>query len=213
MMRILIADDHAIVRKGLKQILDEEPGMAIVGEAQNAQEVLDMVRRQKWDMVILDISMPGRSGLDVLSELRQNSPHLPVLILSMHPEDQFALRVLKAGAAGYMNKQSAPEELVEAIHKIHRGGRYISQSLAEKMAMGLNRNDDRPVHELLSDREYQVMQLIASGKTISEIAEILSLSVKTVSTYRARILSKMNMKNNAELTYYAVSNKLVGAQL
>lgn len=212
-MRILIADDHAIVRKGLKQILDEEPGMAIVGEAQNAQEVLDMVRRQKWDMVILDISMPGRSGLDVLSELRQNSPHLPVLILSMHPEDQFALRVLKAGAAGYMNKQSAPEELVEAIHKIHRGGRYISQSLAEKMAMGLNRNDDRPVHELLSDREYQVMQLIASGKTISEIAEILSLSVKTVSTYRARILSKMNMKNNAELTYYAVSNKLVGAQL
>jgi DNA-binding NarL/FixJ family response regulator len=208
-MRILIADDHAIVRKGLKQILDEEPGMATVGEAENGQEVLEQTRKSTWDLVILDINMPGRSGLDVLGELRHDYPNLPVLILSMYPEDQYATRVLKAGASGYLNKQSAPEELVKAIKKIRGGGKYISETLAEKLATGLGAADTRPVHEMLSDREYQVLLLIATGKTISEIAASLSISIKTVSTYRTRVLTKLNLKNNAEMTYFAVHNGLV----
>jgi DNA-binding NarL/FixJ family response regulator len=208
-MRILIADDHAIVRKGLRQILDEEPGMATVAEAENGQEVLEQTRNASWDMVILDINMPGRNGLDVLGELHHDHPALPILILSMYPEDQYATRVLKAGASGYLNKQSAPEELLKAIKKIRGGGKYISETLAEKLVSGLGEAETRPVHEMLSDREYQVLLLIASGKTISDIAEGLSLSIKTVSTYRTRVLAKLNLKNNAELTYFAVHNGLV----
>jgi len=209
MIRILIADDHAIVRRGLKQILAEESGMTVAGEAQNAQEVLDLVRKQAWDVVVLDIAMPGRGGLDVLKEIKPEYPQLPVLILSMHPEDQYAIRALKAGAAGYLTKESAPEELVKAIRKVLAGGKYVSASLAEKLALALEADDQKPPHETLSDREYQVMCLIASGKTVGEIADELSLSVKTISTYRARILEKMSLKSNAALTHYAVQQRLV----
>lgn len=209
MIRILIADDHAIVRRGLKQILAEESGMTVAGEAQNAQEVLDLVRKQVWDVVVLDIAMPGRGGLDVLKEIKPEYPQLPVLILSMHPEDQYAIRALKAGAAGYLTKESAPEELVKAIRKVLAGGKYVSASLAEKLVLALEADDKKPPHETLSDREYQVMCLIASGKTVGEIADELSLSVKTISTYRARILEKMSLKSNAALTHYAVQQRLV----
>jgi DNA-binding NarL/FixJ family response regulator len=209
MIKILIADDHAVVRRGLKQILGEEPDMAVFGEARNAEEVLKNVREQNWDIVILDITMAGRSGLDVLKELKHTRPKLPVLFLSIHPEDQYAVRVLKAGAAGYMTKESAPEELVKAIRKVLRGGKYISPSLAEKLAFDLETDSEKPLHESLSDREYQVMCMIASGKTVKDIAEALYLSVKTISTYRERILGKMKMKTNAELTHYAIKNRLV----
>ena len=209
MIKILIADDHAVVRRGLKQILAEEPNMAVFGEACNAQEVLKNVREQNWDIVILDITMPDRSGLEVLKELKNIRPKLPVLILSIHPEEQYAVRVLKAGAAGYMTKESAPEELVKAIRKVLRGGKYISPSLAEKLAFDLETDSEKPLHETLSDREYQVMCMIASGKTVKEIAKKLYLSVKTISTHRARILGKMKMKTNAELTHYAIKNRLV----
>ena len=183
--------------------------MAVFGEACNAQEVLKNVREQNWDIVILDITMPDRSGLDVLKELKRERPKLPVLFLSIHPEDQYAVRVLKAGAAGYMTKESAPEELVKAIRKVLRGGKYISPSLAEKLAFDLETDSEKPLHETLSDREYQVMCMIASGKTVKEIAKKLYLSVKTISTHRARILGKMKMKTNAELTHYAIKNRLV----
>ena len=209
MIKILIADDHPIVRQGLKQILSEEPDMTVLGEAQNSQEVLELVRKQDWDIVILDITMPGRGGIDVLKELKHERPKLPVLMLSVHPEDQYAVRALKAHASGYMTKDSAPEELVKAIRKILRGGKYISSTLAEKLAFDLETETEKPLHETLSDREYQVLLMIASGKTVSEIAEELSLSVKTIDTYRARILEKMKMKNNAELTHYAIKNGLV----
>ena len=209
MIKILIADDHAVVRRGLKQILAEEPNMAVFGEACNAQEVLKNVREQNWDIVILDITMPDRSGLEVLKELKNIRPKLPVLILSIHPEEQYAVRVLKAGAAGYMTKESAPEELVKAVRKVIRGSKYISPSLAEKLAFDLETDSEKPLHETLSDREYQVMCMIASGKTVKEIAKELYLSVKTISTHRARILGKMKMKTNAELTHYAIKNRLV----
>jgi len=208
-IKILIADDHAVVRRGLKQILAEEPNMAVFGEACNAQEVLKNVREQNWDIVILDITMPDRSGLEVLKELKNIRPKLPVLILSIHPEEQYAVRVLKAGAAGYMTKESAPEELVKAVRKVIRGSKYISPSLAEKLAFDLETDSEKPLHETLSDREYQVMCMIASGKTVKEIAKELYLSVKTISTHRARILGKMKMKTNAELTHYAIKNRLV----
>jgi len=208
-IKILIADDHAVVRRGLKQILAEEPNMAVFGEACNAQEVLKNVREQNWDIVILDITMPDRSGLEVLKELKNIRPKLPVLILSIHPEEQYAVRVLKAGAAGYMTKESAPEELVKAVRKVIRGSKYISPSLAEKLAFDLETDSEKPLHETLSDREYQVMCMIASGKTVKEIAKKLYLSVKTISTHRARILEKMKMKTNAELTHYAIKNRLV----
>lgn len=209
MLRILIADDHPIVRQGLKQILSEESDVKVLGEAQNSHEVLNFVQKQDWDVVILDITMPGRGGLDVLKELKQQRPKLPVLILSMHPEDQYALRALKAGANGYLTKESCTEELVKAIRKILNNGKYISPSLAEKLASNLEVNKSKSPHEQLSDREYQVMCMIASGKTISQIAEELSLSVKTIGTYRTRILEKMKMKTNAELTHYAIKNELV----
>jgi len=209
MIRILIADDHAIVRRGLKHIVSEQPDMTVAGEAENARQVLDLVRTDKWDVIVLDINMPGRSGLEVLKELRRAHPKLPVLVLSVHPEDQYGVRVLKAGAAGYLTKDSAPDELVQAIRKVHRGGKYVSASLAEVLAFELETETDRPRHKSLSDREYQVMTMIASGKTVGEIGEELSLSVKTISTYRARVLGKMKMRTNAELTHYAIQNQLL----
>ena len=209
MIRILIADDHPIVRQGLKQILTEEPDMGEFGEAKNSQETLDLVRKGDWDVVILDITMPGRGGLDTLKEIRTERPKLPVLILSIHPEDQYAVRALKAGAAGYMTKESAPDDLIKAIRKVLKGGKYISPSLAENLALFLERDDQKSPHESLSDREYQVMCMIAAGKKVKEIAESLSLSVKTISTYRARILDKMKMKSNADLIHYAIQNRLL----
>lgn len=208
-MNILIADDHAVVRQGLKQILAAEFKRASFGEAANAQQTLDRVWKDDWDVVVLDLSMPGRSGLEVLKEIKQSKPNLPVVMLSMHPEDQFAVRLLKAGAAGYMTKESAPEELVGAVRKAMAGGRYVSPALAEKMAGYLVSDSETPPHERLSDREFLVLRLIASGKPVSVIARELSLSVKTISTYRARLLEKMGMTNNAQLIHYALRNHLV----
>lgn len=208
-LNILIADDHAVVRQGLKLILAEAFKKATFGEAQNAQELLDLLRSGIWNAIILDMSMPGTSGIDLLKQIKHEHPELPVLILSMHSEDQYAVRTLKAGAAGYLTKESASEELVNAIHKILRGGKYINASVAEKLVLNLNSATERPPHELLSDREYQVMSLIAMGKGVGQIAQELSLSVKTISTYRSRVLEKMNMKTNAELTHYAIQNNLV----
>jgi two-component system, NarL family, invasion response regulator UvrY len=209
MINIIIVDDHPIVRQGLKQILSEEPDMAVFGEAQNSQEVLELIRKQDWDIVVLDISMPGRGGLDVLKEIKHERPKLPVLILSIHPEDQYAVRALKAGASGYLTKESAPEALVRAIRKILRGGKYVSSTLAEKLAYNLEAETEKPLHETLSDREYQVMLMIAQGKTTNAIAEEMALSVKTVSTYRARILEKMKMNTIADITYYVIKNNLI----
>jgi DNA-binding NarL/FixJ family response regulator len=208
-MKILLADDHAMVRRGLRQILADEFKRATFGEARNAQEALDQVWKENWDIVVLDITMPGRSGLDVLREIKKSRPKLPVLVLSMHPENQFAVRVLKRGANGYMTKESAPEEFVGAIKKILAGGRYVSPSLAEKLATYVSGETQKPPQELLSDREFQVLRLIASGKIVSEIAKELSLSVKTISTYRTRILEKMGLRNNAELMHYAMQHQLV----
>jgi DNA-binding NarL/FixJ family response regulator len=208
-MKILITDDHAVVRQGLKQILLEEFTRAEFGEATNAQEAIERVWKENWDVVILDITMPGRSGLEVLKEIKKSRPKLPVLVLSMHPEDQFAIRILKIGASGYMTKESAPNELVGAVRKVIAGGRYVSPSLAEKMASYLTIDVHTPPHERLSDREFLVLRLIASGKTPTAIARELALSVKTISTYRMRILEKMNMSNNAELTHYAIQNQLL----
>ncbi len=209
MIRILIADDHAIVRRGLKEILLRELEDTVCGEAEDAQQVLAQVQSHDWDLVLLDITMPGRSGLDVLKDLKMLRPKLPVLVLSMHPEDQYGKRLLKAGASGYVNKRSAPEELVKAIRKLLAGGTYVSPALAERLAIDLHDDAVRPVHETLSDREFEVLRMIASGKTVSQIAEKLHLSVATVSTYRARILEKMNMTTTAELMHYALSNHLV----
>jgi two-component system, NarL family, invasion response regulator UvrY len=208
-MRILIADDHAVVRLGLKKILIEAFKKAVVGEASNSQEALDRVWSEPWDVVILDLTMPGRTGLEVLKEIKREKPKLPVLILSMHPEDQFAVRLLKAGASGYMTKESAPEELVGAIKKAIAGGRYVSLKLAEKLAGLVARDVSAAPHESLSDREFLILRLIASGKPVSVIARELSLSVKTVSTYRARVLEKMSMANNSELVHYAFQNQLM----
>ena len=208
-MRILITDDHAVVRQGLKLILADHFKKAVFGEARNATEALARVWKGKWDVVVLDITMPGRSGLEVLKEIKRSRPRLPVLILSMHPEDQFAVRLLKAGAAGYLTKESAGEELVSAIKKVVAGGRYISPALAERIASYLTIDVQKAPHERLSDREFLILRMIASGKQVSQIARELSLSVATVSTYRARILEKMDMKNNAELTHYALQKELV----
>jgi two-component system, NarL family, invasion response regulator UvrY len=209
MLRVLIADDHAIVRRGLIEILRHELKEPVCGEAENAQQVLAQVRSHTWDLVILDVSMPGRSGIDVLSDLKRERPKLPVLVLSMHPEDQYGKRVLKAGASGYMNKNSAPEELIKAIRKALAGGRYVSPALAEKLALDLSEDLSHLPHEALSDREFEVLCMIGSGKTISLIAEELYLSVATISTYRTRILEKMNMTTTAELMRYAFQNHLV----
>jgi len=209
MLKVLIADDHPVVREGLKQIVTETQDMVVAGEANNGQEVLNKIREGDYDVIVLDITMPGRNGMDVLRQLRSERPRLPVLILSIHSEEQYALRALRAGASGYLTKESAPDELVVAIRKVSWGGKYISSSLAEKLAFKLEVGREQAPHETLSDREYQVMCRIASGKTVMEIARELSLSEKTISTYRSRILEKMKMKNNAELTYYAIKNQLV----
>jgi two-component system invasion response regulator UvrY len=209
MIRILIADDHRIVREGLKQILAENPDMIVADEASNGQEVIGKIWENDYDVVLLDISMPGRSGLDILKQLKTERPKLSVLVLSMYSEEQYAMRALRAGASGYMTKESAPDELIEAIRKVSTGRKYISPTVAEKLAFSLEASDERPPHENLSDREYQVMCMIASGKTIKAIADELALSVKTISTYRTRILEKMKMKNNAELTHYSIQNRLV----
>ena len=207
-MKVLIADDHAIVRKGFREIVEESiPGVQVV-EAINGLEVLEQIRTNDWDVLVMDISMPGRSGLDILHEIRAQRPKLPVLILSMHPEDQYAMRMLKAGAAGYINKEVALDQLVLAINKVTAGGRYVSPTLAEKFAFELSGGSDNQPHELLSDREYTVLIMIGGGKTVSEIAEELSLSVKTVSTYRTRILEKMNLSTNAEMIRYVIENSL-----
>ena len=208
MYKVLLVDDHAVVRRGMQQIIAEEADQWVAGEAPNATEALQRLRSDHWDAAVLDLTMPDKNGLDLLVEIKREFPGLPCLLLSMHPEDQFALRALKLGASGYLTKESAPHELLNALKKIVRGGRYISQTLAEKLAFPEESN--RPQPELLSEREYQVLKMLASGKTSTEIANLLALSVKTISTYRARILTKMKMRNNAELTYYAVQNGLVG---
>lgn len=209
MIKVLIVDDHPVVRKGLLQILVEEPDVEVAAEATTAAELLDLVREKEWDVIVLDITLPDRSGLEALKDVKAMRPGLPVLILSMHPEDQYALRALKAGAAGYVNKESAAEELVNAVRKVVGGGKYVSPSMAEKLAVVVGTDYERPPHENLSDREFQVMCMLASGRRLKEAAEELCLSVKTVSTYRARVMEKMGMDSNAELTYYAVKNGLI----
>jgi len=209
MIRILIADDHPIVRAGLRQIVLEAADMVVAAEASDGHEVLAKVREADFDVVLLDLTIPGLSGLDVLKQVKSEKPHLRVLILSVHPEDQYAVRVLRAGAWGYVTKASAPEQLIAAIRKVHDGRRYVSPVLAERLAEHLEPGATTMPHESLSDREYQVLCLLASGKTATEIADALALSVKTVSTYRSRILEKMGMRSNAELTHYAIQNGLV----
>jgi two-component system invasion response regulator UvrY len=208
-MKILITDDHAVLRRGLKQIIEDGFGKIQFGDAANASEAIAQVGKEHWDLVVLDITMPGRSGLDALKEIKALKPNMRVLVLSVHSEDQFAVRVLKAGASGFLNKDSAPEELVKAVRKVLAGGRYVSASLAEKLAGTLDKKGSEFPHQQLSDREFQVLRMIGSGKTVSEIAVELSLSVKTVSTYRTRILEKMNLSTNAELTRYSFEHKLV----
>jgi DNA-binding NarL/FixJ family response regulator len=209
-MRILLVDDHEVVRDGVKKIFEEDLSTAtLFGEASTPPEALRLASEQEWDVVVLDLSLGGRSGLEVLKELNKIRPKLPVLILSMHSEEQYARRAFKAGAAGYVTKDSPRAELFQAIKRVVGGARYVSPSLAEKLVVDLGRGEDRAPHEALSDREFEVVCLIASGKTVGEIAGLLSLSDKTISTYRARILEKMHMKTNAELTHYAVQNKLV----
>jgi DNA-binding NarL/FixJ family response regulator len=209
MTKIIIADDHPIVRAGMKQIISEVSDLMVTAEASDGRGLLSKIRSEEFDLVILDITMPRMDGLDVLKQLKIDKPKLPVIVLSVHPEDQYAMRVLKAGASGYVTKASAPDELINAVRKVCRGGKYISPTIAEKLAFQLDADFEEMPHELLSDREYQVLCLLASGKSVTQIAEQLALSVKTVSTYRARILEKMDMKNNAELIHYAVQNKLV----
>lgn len=209
MIKILIADDHAVVRRGLRQIINDEPDFEVVAEAQNGQEVLDKLESTDCNVVVLDITMPDKNGLAVLQEVKATRPRLPILILSMHPEDQFALRALKLGASGYLTKESAPEELVGALRKVISGGKYISSTLAEQLVAEIGSDSPRPSPERLSEREFQVLRMIAQGKTISQIAEDMGLSVKTVSTYRTRLLLKMKMKTNAELVRYAVQHGLV----
>ena len=209
MLRILITDDHALIRQGLKQILLEGFGNVEVGEAQNAHEALEQIGKNDWDAVVMDITMPGRSGLDVLREIKSAKPKLPVLFLSMHSEDQLAIRALKAGAAGFITKECAPQELVNALKQVLAGSKYISKTLVQKLASDLATDTTKPLHESLSDREYQVMCQIAAGKSATQIAEELALSVKTISTYRTRVFEKMGMKTNAELTRYAIKNALV----
>lgn len=209
MKKILIADDHAIVRKGLKQILLEEYPSAVIGEAEDAEGLLTEVINHEWDMVICDMNMPGRSGLDALSQIKQAAPQLPVLIMSMYPEDQYALRVLKAGAAGYLGKDTIHENIIKAIQTLQLGKKFITPSIAEKLAAALGEDASLQPHETLSDREFDVFKLLASGKSVSEIAAQLSLSTTTVSTYRSRIMEKMSLKSNAELTRYALEKQLI----
>jgi two-component system invasion response regulator UvrY len=209
MIKILIADDHAIVRQGLKKIVENDTDMKVVGEAQNGAELLNLVRKTEFDVIILDISMPGRNGLEILKDLKRANSSLPVIILSIHPEDQYAVRAVRAGASGYMSKESAPEELVKAIRLAYRGGKYVSPLVAGLLANHVEVKTVEQQHTLLSDREFEVFNLLASGKTVGQIAVELNLSVKTISTYRARTLEKMGMTTNAELTRYALDYNLL----
>jgi two-component system, NarL family, invasion response regulator UvrY len=209
MINVLIADDHALIREGLKKTLSSEPDMKLVGDASNVADLFKQLEKLKVNIVLLDITMPGESGLDALKELRQKYPHIPVLILSFHPEHRFAVRALKAGASGYITKQSATEELVQAVRKIVGGGKYVSASLAEELATELDQGSGKLPHETLSDREFQVMRLIAAGKKSSEIAEELSVTMSTVNTYRMRIFEKMQMQSNVELARYALEHGLI----
>ena len=208
-IRVFIADDHAIVREGLKQILAEQRDIVVAGEAENGIDAIRLFPKSRCHVMLLDISMPDRNGIEVLKQVRKERPELAVLMLSMHREDQYAIRSLKAGAAGYLTKQSAPRELVVAIRQVASGQKYVSPALAQALASQVGDGHDAPVHDTLSDREFQTLIMIASGKTVSEIARELSLSVKTVSEYRARLLVKMKLKNSAELTHYAIRNQLV----
>jgi len=209
MITILIADDHAIVRQGLKKMLADESDMKVIGEASSADEILALVRKEKCSVLLLDVTMPGKSGLDIIKDLRRISPKMHILVLSMHPEAQFAVRVLRAGGSGYLTKESAPEELVRAIRKIAQGGKYVSAALAELLATLTEADIEKLPHERLSEREFQIMRMIAQGKSVSEIGNELSLSIKTVSTYRARVLDKLNVRSNAELARYAVEQKII----
>jgi DNA-binding NarL/FixJ family response regulator len=208
-LRVLIADDHAVVRQGLKHILSKTADLLVVDEAETGLEVLEKIRNVDIDVLVMDVEMPQKNGWEVLSELKIYYPKLPVIILSIYSEDQFGLRFLKAGASGYLTKTSAPDQLVEAIRRVARGGKYISPSLAERLVLDLGKNSDGPLHEILSDREFQVFHMIAVGKPLKEIADELSISTTTVSTHRARILEKMNMKTNADLILYASHNGLL----
>ena len=209
MIRVLIVDDHAILRRGLRALISDEFRGAAFGEASNARQALEQLRKGKWDVALLDITMPGKSGLELLKDFKAARPKLPVLVLSAHAEDQFAIRVLKAGAGGYLTKESAPEELAKAIRKVLAGGQYVSPALAEKLALRVRKDIKLTPHETLSDREYDVMSRIASGKTVTEIAGELSLSPKTISTYRARVLEKLGVKNSPGIVQYAIRNGLV----
>lgn len=208
-IRVFIADDHAIVREGLKQILAEQRDIAVVGEAETGLDAIKLFRKSRCNVLLLDISLPDRNGIEVLKQIKDEKPDLAVLMLSMHREDQYAIRALKAGASGYMTKQSAPKELVNAIRQVAGGQRYVSAQLAQVLAAQVGDGFDKPPHESLSDREYQTLTMIASGKTVGEIAKELSLSVKTVSEYRSRLLTKMKLKTSAELTHYAIRNQLI----
>ena len=212
MIKVLIADDHAIVRQGLKQILAEASEITVAGEAANGVDAVRLARTGEYDVVVLDISMPDKNGLDVLKQIRKDDPKLPVLMLSMHPEDQLGVRAIKEGAAGYLSKQSAPEQLIAAIQQVASGRKYISSSLAEQLANAIG-GGEAVLHDSLSTREYQTLCLIASGKTLTAAGEELKISVKTVSVYRARLLEKMHMKNNAELTHYAIKNNLIDSSM
>lgn len=209
MLQILIADDHTVVRKGLRQILLEEFPAAVIEEVPDGEELIKKINSTHWDVVICDISMPGKSGLDVLPQIKAGFPDLPVLILSIHPEEQYAIRALKSGASGYLSKDTAPDELVKAVQKVLLGKKYISQAIAEKLANTFSGNSNKLPHEVLSDREFDVMKLLANGKSVSDIADLLSLSVTTVSTYRARVMVKMDLKSNSDLTKYAIENNLI----
>ena len=209
-MRVLIADDHAVVRRGLKQILSEERDITVVGEAKNGHEALEMSRRLEWDVAVVDYAMPGRGGVELLKEIKRHHPKRPVLVLSMYPEEWHVVQVLRAGGAGYLSMETATEELMTAIRKVAKGGRYVSPALAEKLASGLAPDRARAPHESLSDREYRVLWLLASGKPISQIAQEMFLSPSTISTYRTRILRKLGLANNAQLVQYAVQHQLVG---
>jgi DNA-binding NarL/FixJ family response regulator len=208
-MKILIADDHWVVRRGVKELLSGYPEVELIGEASNGEEVLKQLYTEEWDILILDLSMPDKSGLDVLIEVKQRKPEIKVLILTMNQEDEVAMRAIKTGASGYLTKDSVPEELIKAVKKVYAGGRYISAELAETIAFSLEKNTEKQPHEFLSDREFQVLCLIASGNSLKQIGENLCINVKTVSTYRTRILEKLNMKSNVELTHYAIKHRLV----
>lgn len=209
MIRVLVADDHTVVRRGVREVLEESEDIRVEGEASNAREVLEHVRKEAWDVVVLDINMPGRSGLELLEDLRGLRPRLPILILTIYSEDQFALRALKSGAAGYLTKEAVPERLVEAVRRVVQGGRYITPSLGERLATMVQSGFEGAPHDLLSEREFRVFRLLSGGRTVTQIAEAMNLSVKTISTYRARALEKLGLRNNAELTQYAIRNGLV----